>query len=181
LWVRGPWKRERSWARARDDARRRGLGAFLPNGALPREHGGTAVDAAASLLVVHRLISPRDLRAARLVDTTIAALGCGPLLYRYEPDGSDGFDPGEAPFVPASWWAVSALAVLGRSEAAERAEQLGAILPRLQSEEFDPTRNEALGKRRSSGRTLRAARALFDVDRAQSLRRRVARRLSAGS
>jgi hypothetical protein len=97
------------------------------------------------LLVVHGLIRPADPRAALGVDATIAALGCGPLLYRYEPDGRDGFDPGEAPFVPASWWAVAALAVLGRPDAAVRAEQLCATLPRLQPEEFDPTRGEALG------------------------------------
>ena len=62
-----------------------------------------------------RLAAGRATRAPHGSSTPpCAALGSGPLLYRYPPDGSDGFSAGEAPFVPASWWAVTALAVLGR-------------------------------------------------------------------
>jgi GH15 family glucan-1,4-alpha-glucosidase len=178
--LRRPWTIKRSWIRAHDAARSRVLGAFLPGGALPIVYGGDAVDASALLLVVHELLRPRDPRAARLVDATIGALGCGPLLYRYEPDGRDGFDPGEAPFVPASWWAVTALAVLGRPEAVTRARALCAILPRLQPEEFDPTRGEALGNTPLLWSHAEAARALFEVDRSQSRWRRLARRLTGG-
>jgi GH15 family glucan-1,4-alpha-glucosidase len=174
---RRPWRISPTWIRAHDVARDRVLDAFLPSGALPRTYGGTAVDASALLLVVHGLLRARDPRANRLVDATIAALGCGPLLYRYEPDGSDGFDAGESPFVPASWWAVTALAVLGRREAAERATDLCALLPRLQPEEFDPTRGEALGNSPLLWSHAEAARALFEVDRCEARWRRLRRRL----
>jgi hypothetical protein len=178
--LRRPWKLERSWIRAHDEARARVLGALLPSGALPRSYDDDHVDASGLLLVIHGLVRSRDPRAARLVDATIAALGCGPLLYRYEPDGSDGFDPGEAPFVPASWWAVAALAVLGRPESVDRAEQLCATLPRLQPEQFDPTRGEALGNTPLLWSHAEAARALFEVDRCRSRHRRVMRTITGG-
>jgi GH15 family glucan-1,4-alpha-glucosidase len=178
---RRPLASRRIWTRSRDDARARVLGAFRPDGSLPQTYGHDHIDASALLLVIHRLLSPRDPRAHRLVDATISALGCGPLLYRYPPDGKDGFSAGEAPFVPASWWAVSALAVLGReAEAAARADALCALLPRLQSEEFDPTRGEALGNTPLVWSHAEAARALYELDLCRSWPRPLPRRHAPG-
>jgi GH15 family glucan-1,4-alpha-glucosidase len=174
---RRPLASRRAWTRSRDGARDRVLDAIRPDGSLPQTYGHDHIDASALLLVIHRLLSPRDPRAHRLVDATIAALGCGPLLYRYPPDGNDGFSSGEAPFVPASWWAVSALAVLGReAEAGARAEALCSLLPRLQSEEFDPTRGESLGNTPLVWAHAEAARALYELDLCRSWRRRIRRR-----
>ena len=115
------------------------------DGSLPQVYGRPGVDASALVLVAFDLLPARDPRAAALVDATIRTLGAGPLLYRYPPDGRDGFDAGEAPFVPASWWAVTALAKLGHPDAQDRADELCRMLPMLQPEEFDPARREALG------------------------------------
>jgi GH15 family glucan-1,4-alpha-glucosidase len=172
---RRPLSIETTWIRARDVARDRVLGAIRADGSLPQAYGQDRIDASALLLVVHRLLPPKDPRAARLVDATIAALGCGPLMYRYPPDGSDGFSAGESPFLPASWWAVTALAVLGRDEAGTRAEALCDLLPRLQAEEFDPTRRESLGNAPLVWSHAEAARALYELDRSRRPVRRLVR------
>ncbi len=74
----------------------------------------------------------------RGVDVTIEDLEAWPLLYRYEP-GRDGFGDREGAFVPASWWAVAALAATGRvDEARERADALCALLRRLMARRSTP-------------------------------------------
>ena len=177
-----PWARgRRKWRRARNDARTRVLAAIAPDGSLPHAYGADSVDASALLLVVFGLLKPGDPRAARLVDATIHVLGCGPLLYRYPPDGSDGFAGGEAPFVPASWWAVTALARLGRKEAQARADELCGMLPALLPEEFDPVRNEALGNTPLVWSHAECARALFELDRQRRLRAKAARWFACSS
>lgn len=163
------------WRRARNDARERVLAAILPDGSLPQAYGGTQVDASGLLLVAFDLLSPRDERASRLVDATIRALGAGPLLSRYPPDGSDGFDAGEAPFVPASWWAVTALAKLGHPDAQARADELCRMLPALQPEEYDPARREALGNTPLLWSHAECTRALFELDRQRGTVRRLRR------
>jgi GH15 family glucan-1,4-alpha-glucosidase/hemerythrin-like domain-containing protein len=172
LGVRRVWKRERRAARARV------LDAIRVDGTLPHVYGGDSIDASALLLVVYRLLPPADPRAGRLVDATIAQLASGPLLYRYPPDGSDGFAPGEAPFVPASWWAVTALALLGRADAQSRADELCGMLPALLPEEFDPVRGEALGNTPLVWSHAECARALFELDRQHGVRARARRGLA---
>jgi GH15 family glucan-1,4-alpha-glucosidase len=168
----------RRWRRARDEVRARVLGALRADGTLPQVYGGDRVDACALLLVVFGLLPATDPRAHRLVDATIGALGAGPLLHRYAPDGHDGFAAGEAPFVPASWWAVTALAVLGHPDAQARADQLCEMLPMLQPEEFDPARREALGNTPLLWSHAECARALFELDRQRGVARRVRRAFS---
>jgi hypothetical protein len=168
-------KARKRWRQARDEARDRVLGALRADGTLPQVYDGDGVDACALLLVVFELLPAKDPRARRLVDGTIAALGAGPLLHRYSPDGRDGFDPGEAPFVPASWWAVTALARLGHPDAQARADELCEILPVLQPEGFDPARREALGNTPLLWSHAECARALFELDRQRATVRRARR------
>jgi predicted dinucleotide-binding enzyme len=168
----------RRWKRARDEVRARVLEALRPDGTLPQVYGGDDADASALLLVVFGLLPPGDPRAQTLVDGTIAALGAGPLLHRYPPDGHDGFAAGEAPFLPASWWAVTALAVVGHPDAQARADQLCEMLPMLQPEVFDPARREALGNTPLLWSHAECARALFELDRQRSLTRRLRRLVS---
>jgi hypothetical protein len=169
----------RRWKRARAELRERVLGALRPDGTLPQAYDTDGVDASALLLVVFGLLPASDPRARRLVDATIGALGAGPLLYRYPPDGRDGFDPGEAPFVPASWWAVTALAVLGHPDAQARADELCAMLPALQPEGFDPGRREALGNTPLLWSHAECTRALFELDRRHGALRRWRRALTS--
>lgn len=87
-------------------------------------------------------------RASRTVDRVLRRLGEGPYVRRYDTSFDDGFEPGEGAFLASSFWAVEALARLGRwDEAHERMEKLCAVgrplglLP----EEVDPATGEWLG------------------------------------
>ncbi|UDY37533.1 glycoside hydrolase family 15 protein [Dermatobacter hominis] len=168
-------RRRAAWRAARDDARSRVLGAIRPDGALPmsyRGKGADALDASALLAVVLGLLGPTDPRASRVVDATLAGLTAGPYLYRYEPGTHDGFRGREGAFVPASWWAVAALAAIGRVEEAERrADDLCAGLPALLPEEVDPASGRALGNVPLVWSHMEAARALAAIEEAD-LRRR---------
>jgi hypothetical protein len=175
---------DRSWRRAHRSVRRKVLDAIAEDGSLPQEYGGTLVDASALLFVVFGLLRAGDPRARRLVHATARALESGPLLYRYPPDGADGFSPGESPFLPASWWVVSALSIVGDRTALARADAICGVLPRIQSEEFDLARGEALGNAPLVWAHAECARALFTLDRerrAQARARRAVERVVYGA
>ena len=113
----------------------------------------------------------RDRRAHRLVTATVAALEEGPFLRRYPP-ADDGFAGTEGAFLPASWWAVTALAAVGELDAAwARADALCALLPPLQPEEWDVERGEALGNTPLLWSHTEAARCLYFLQRADVRRR----------
>jgi len=173
---RRPWARRRAWRRERSRTRQRVLRALRPDGTIPLEYGGDRVDAAGLLVVTCGLLPSSDPRAGRLVHATLRALGAGPFVHRYPPDGADGFSPDEAPFVPTSWWAVTALAVIGDAAAARRrTDDLCAALPPLLAEEFEPARGEALGNTPLVWSHAECARALFSLDEQQRFRNRVKR------
>ncbi len=113
-------------------------------------HGGTEPDGAALLLVVLGLLPPSDPRSTALVDATIGELGIGEpvvALRRYPACVDAGFDGVESAFVPVSWWAVSALAQLGRrTEAHTLADRLCAAIPGLQPRDGRPGRRRWAGK-----------------------------------
>lgn len=178
LWIarlRRPWARRRRWVVARRAARQKVLAALDENGGLPQAYDGANVgedDASALMAVIFGLLRATDPRAGRLVDVTLHRLGAWPLLYRYEPGGDDGFRGREGAFVPASWWAVAALAKLGRIDEAEaRLEALDRALPRLQPEELDPQSHAALGNTPLVWSHMEAARALYLLDVARIRRR----------
>jgi hypothetical protein len=170
LWIARFWRpatRRRHWRRARAAAKARVVGALQADGGLPQTHGGGpyTADASALLAVIYRLFDRRDPRASRLVDTTLADLDCAPFLYRYEPGGDDGFSGVEGAFLPASWWAVSALAACGRLEEAEaRAAALGRALPALMPEQIDPESREGLGNVPLVWSHMEAAHAMYLLD-----------------
>lgn len=105
-----PWSRRPSWHTMRAVARRRVEGAFDDTtGLIPQSFdGATTPDAALLLAATNGFFRQGDPRLARLVRGLIAALDEGPFLRRYPPL-SDGLDGREGSFLPASWWAVSAL------------------------------------------------------------------------
>jgi Glycosyl hydrolases family 15 len=159
------------WRAGRDQAQVAVLDAIRDDGSLPMSHRGAGhdeLDSSALLVVVLGLLRRNDLRAARLVDATIAGLTAGPHLYRYEPSCDDGFAGTEGTFVPASWWAVAALAVVGRVDDAERrANELCAALPALLPEEIDPVSDESRGNVPLVWSHMEAARALAVLEEAQ--------------
>lgn len=141
--------RHRRWRSARADARARVISALRADGSLPQSFDGPGADrqdASALLAVILGVFTARDPRADRLIDATRRALGAGPFVYRYEPDGSDGLAGVEGVFVAASWWVVSALAIVGRlAEAEDLANEICAALPALLPEEVDPVSGEGRG------------------------------------
>lgn len=173
VWIaRGwrPWARRRRWKRAREEAARRVLSALGDDGRLPQTYGDAGVrpDAVALMVPVFGLLSRRDPRAHRIVDAVLADLGAGPHVYRYPPDGDDGFAAGEGTFVAVSCWAVSALAALGRvDEAAARLDQLCAELPALIPEELDPATGRGLGNVPLVWAHAELARALYVLEAAR--------------
>ncbi|MDP8986836.1 MAG: glycoside hydrolase family 15 protein, partial [Actinomycetota bacterium] len=175
VWIarmRHPLRRRRHWKRARDAARARVVAALGEDGGLPQSYGEEPRRSDASALMAPLFGMLGGEQARRLVDVTIRELEAGPHLYRYEPGGDDGFSGREATFVPMSWWAVAALAVVGRVDAARaRADALCAVLPRLLSEEFDPENATSLGNVPLVWSHIAAARALYILD-AAALRRR---------
>ena len=171
IWIARGWRpraRRRHWKRARQAIRQRVLGATDGDGGLPQAYDGAPGPAASALMaVVFGMLSRRDPRADRLVQATIDRLGTGPFLYRYEPGGDDGFSGKEGVFLPVCWWAVSALATVGRlDEARARADELCARLPRLLSEELDPETGESLGNVPLVWSHAEAARAMYVLDAA---------------
>ena len=175
VWIarmRHPLRRRRHWKRARDAARARVVAALGDDGGLPQSYGEQPRQADASALMAALFGMVRGEQARRLVDVTIRDLEAGPHLYRYEPGGNDGFSGREATFVPMSWWAVAALAAVGRvDDARARADALCAVLPRLLAEEFDPENAMSLGNVPLVWSHIAAARALYILD-AAVLRRR---------
>lgn len=171
LWIARIWRptaRRRHWKQARDEISERVLGALLPEGGLPQAYDRDSTpDASALMVVVFGMVSGRDPRARRLVRATLDRLGTGQYVYRYPPGTDDGFQGREGAFLPVSWWAVSALATVGRvGEARRRADELCGALPRLMSEEVDPETGESLGNVPLVWTHAEAARAMYVLDAA---------------
>lgn len=171
-----PWSRRPAWHTMRAVARRRVEGAFDDaSGLLPQSFDGSVVpDAAVLLAATNGFFRRDDPRLHRLVRGLIAALDEGPFLRRYPPL-SDGLEGVEGSFVPASWWAVSALCAIGDLDGAERrADDMCARLPRLLPEEWDVGSASGLGNVPLLWSHTQAARALYDLHGAR-VRRRVGR------
>ena len=169
LWIarlRHPLTRRRHWKQARDAARARVLNALDADGGLPQAYeGGDRRDASALMIPVFALLGRGDARAHRLVDTVRRDLGGWPFLYRFPPEQPDGR---EGAFLPMSWWAVTALAVLGRyHEARDLADEMCARLPRLLAEEIDPESGHSRGNTPLVWSHMEAARAMYVLDAAR--------------
>lgn len=172
IWIarlRRPWARRRHWKYAREVARARVLGALADDGRLPQSYDGEArADASALLVPLFGMLDRRDERAHALVDAVLRDLSAGPYVHRYEPDGSDGFKGEEGAFLPVTWWAVSALAALGRvDEARTRLDELCATVPALLAEEVDPVSGAALGNVPLVWSHVEMARSLYFVEAAE--------------
>jgi hypothetical protein len=160
-----PWLARPSWQRARAAARQRIDAAFDERtGMLPQSFDGPFVaDAATLLAAIHGLVPRRSEQSRRLVLATIDALGEGPFLRRYPPT-DDGFEGVEGAFLPASWWAVSALAAAGELEAARcRADQMCAQLPPLLPEQWSVDERVGAGNTPLLWSHTEAARALYNL------------------
>ncbi len=173
LWIarlRHPLTRRAHWKRARGEARARVLSAIRSDGGLPQAYcaGRDWSDASALMVPVFALLG-NDARAGALIDAVRADLAAPPFLYRFPPNSPEG---GEGAFLPVTWWAATALAVVGRyDEARELADELCRRLPRLLSEEVDPATGASLGNTPLVWSHMEAARTMYVLDAARVRRR----------
>jgi GH15 family glucan-1,4-alpha-glucosidase len=112
-------------------------------------YGAKGLDASLLLIPISGFLPPRDPRVLATIDAVQRDLCSGPLVWRYSTDeGVDGLAGGEGAFLICSFWLVSALALAGRVEEAER--NLGLLRAfqndvGLYSEEYEPSARRMLG------------------------------------
>ena len=181
LWVARGWRpttRRRHWKRARAVLRARVLAATRPDGTLPLDHDDPTGPTDASALMVALFGLQDGAAGRRLVEATLARLGAGPAVHRYEPapapgtDGWDGLHGQEGTFLPVSFMAIGALAAVGlREQAHERLDTLCATLPRLLPEMWDPHDDRGLGNTPLLWSHMELVRALYLLDTADRRQR----------
>ena len=119
-----------------------------PDGSLQADDSGRGLPDGYLVQLAWRNPWPGDRRVVeQTVERTLAELGVGPFVRRYS-GLDDGLPPGEGTFLACSFWAVEALAQLGRwDEAHERMEALCAFSGPLQllPEQADPATGDFLG------------------------------------
>ena len=112
-------------------------------------YGSSVLDASLLLIPITGFLPPQDPRVLGTIDAIQREICSGPLVFRYSTeDGIDGLAGSEGAFLICSFWLVSALALAGRVEEAERnLEQLQALQNDvgLYSEEYDHVGRRLLG------------------------------------
>lgn len=114
--------------------------------AFTQRYGSDDLDASMLVLPLVGFLPPDEPRVVSTVERIGAALGAGPLVYRYL--GDDGLEGEEGAFLLCSFWMVDALTLIGRVDEAERRFEalLGyASTHGLLAEEADPATGTALG------------------------------------
>jgi GH15 family glucan-1,4-alpha-glucosidase len=112
-------------------------------------YGGTGMDASLLLIPITGFLPPQDPRVLGTIDAIQREICDGPFVWRYSTEeGVDGLAGDEGAFLICSFWLVSALALAGRVEEAER--NLGQLMALqndvgLLSEEYDPVAKRLLG------------------------------------
>ena len=170
-----PWHRRGRWLRAREHVRGRVLDVLGDDGSLPQSYDddGCTPDASALAAAVFGLVDADDPRASRLVSWVVDRLGAGELVHRYPPGrpgerAPDGFCGRESTFLPMAFWAVSALAAVGRvDEAEQRMSDLVRTLPRLLPEEVDPQDGGSRGNTPLVWSHMELARAVYVLQAAR--------------
>jgi GH15 family glucan-1,4-alpha-glucosidase len=112
-------------------------------------YGAKGLDASLLLIPILGFLPPQDPRVLGTIDAIQREICSGPYVRRYSTEeGVDGLAGSEGTFLICSFWLVSALALAGRVEEAERnLEQLRALQNDvgLFSEEYDPSGRRLLG------------------------------------
>jgi GH15 family glucan-1,4-alpha-glucosidase len=116
-----------------------------------QHYGSAAVDASLLHLPLLGFLSAADPRIAGTVEAVSRELDDSGVLLRYQarpPADADGLPPGEAGYLPGSFWLAQALAAAGRTE---QARQVYAALLGLRNdvgllaEGYDPLRRRLAG------------------------------------
>ncbi|HYP17972.1 MAG TPA: glycoside hydrolase family 15 protein, partial [Opitutus sp.] len=120
-------------------------------GAFTQCYGSVQLDSSLLMLPLVGFLPPDDVRVVNTVEAIQRELVIDGLVYRYHPTDSesvDGLPPGEAAFLPCSFWLVDCLHLMGREEEARRFfERLLTIRNELglMAEEYDPVARRLTG------------------------------------
>ncbi|NOR66200.1 MAG: glycoside hydrolase family 15 protein [Woeseiaceae bacterium] len=139
------------WRRVRDDIHADVCtnGFDTKRNSFVQYYGATGLDASLLLIPISGFLPPQDPRVLATIDAIQREICSGPFVWRYSTDeGVDGLAGSEGAFLICSFWLVSALALAGRVEEAERnLEQLCSLQNDvgLLSEEYDPVGRRLLG------------------------------------
>ncbi len=149
----GRWRRLRTAVRADVLAR----GYDPDRNTFTRYYGSAAMDASLLQLPLLGFLKATDPRAAGTVEAIIRDLDDSGVLLRYQaqpPGDADGLPPGEAGYLPASFWLAQVLAAAGHMEQA-RGVYTGLLGLRndvgLLAEGYDPLRRRFAGNHPLAG------------------------------
>ncbi len=139
------------WRRVRDEIHAEvcALGFDKKRNSFVQYYGGQGLDASLLLIPISGFLPARDPRVLATIDAIQREICSGPFVWRYSTEeGVDGLAGDEGAFLICSFWLVSALALAGRVEEAERnLDELRALQNDvgLLSEEYDPVGRRLLG------------------------------------
>ena len=136
-------------------------------------YGSKGLDASLLLIPVSGFLPPQDPRVLGTIDAIQREICSGPFVWRYSTDEEiDGLAGSEGAFLICSFWLVSALALAGRIEEAERnLEQLRALQNDvgLLSEEYDPVGRRLLGNFPQAFSHIGLLHSIFTISEANRL------------
>jgi len=137
-------------------------------------YGAKGLDASLLLIPILGFLPPQDPRVLGTIDAIQREICSGPYVRRYSTEeGVDGLAGSEGTFLICSFWLVSALALAGRVEEAERnLEQLRALQNDvgLFSEEYDPSSRRLLGNFPQAFSHIGLLHSIFTISEAKSER-----------
>ena len=137
-------------------------------------YGAKGLDASLLLIPILGFLPPQDPRVLGTIDAIQREICSGPYVRRYSTEeGVDGLAGSEGTFLICSFWLVSALALAGRVEEAERnLEQLRALQNDvgLFSEEYDPSGRRLLGNFPQAFSHIGLLHSIFTISEAKSER-----------
>jgi GH15 family glucan-1,4-alpha-glucosidase len=137
-------------------------------------YGAKGLDASLLLIPILGFLPPQDPRVLGTIDAIQREICSGPYVRRYSTEeGVDGLAGSEGTFLICSFWLVSALALAGRVEEAERnLEQLRALQNDvgLFSEEYDPVGRRLLGNFPQAFSHIGLLHSIFTISEAKSER-----------
>jgi GH15 family glucan-1,4-alpha-glucosidase len=137
-------------------------------------YGAKGLDASLLLIPASGFLPPQDPRVLGTIDAIQREICSGPFVWRYSTDeGMDGLAGSEGTFLICSFWLISALALAGRVEEAERnLEELRALQNDvgLFSEEYDPVDRRLLGNFPQAFSHVGLLQAIFNLSEAKAER-----------
>jgi GH15 family glucan-1,4-alpha-glucosidase len=162
------------WRRVRDEIHAEvcAKGYDAERNTFVQYYGAAALDASLLLIPISGFLSPTDPRVLGTIDAIQRDICSGPFVWRYSTEhGVDGLAGDEGAFLICSFWLVSALALAGRLDEAQRnLDQLRALQNDvgLLSEEYDPNGKRLLGNFPQAFSHIGLLHALFTIAEAET-------------